>query len=212
MFFGGHGRALAAPLSVGWTFASLSFPTAYGFGWVKPFPGFLGFLHFSAGVPTIDHPVQFLRVMGSPGIEKILFGGFPQPWGNSLPLVLLLCGLVVLLFRAVDFTTAVSFFLTMGVLNTVLWFVLPGKIPSPDGLWVGDFLFAGFFVLSDLRTAARTREGRFVTGVLAGFLAFLIRFFAASPDGAYFAVLATNSFCPLIDEASLTWSVPEAKT
>ncbi|MGD9940844.1 MAG: RnfABCDGE type electron transport complex subunit D [Clostridia bacterium] len=211
VFFGGHGRSLAAPLAVGWAFGALSFSTAYGFGWLKPFPGTLGFQHFSAGIPIIDHPVEFLSYMPDTGLGNILLGAFPQPSGNAIPLVLLVCGMVVFLLRASDFATAASFFLTIALLDTFFWIILPGQFPSPGSLLVGDLLFAGIFVLSDSRTAARTRGGRYATGCLAGVLGFLIRFFAASPDGTYFAVLAANSFCPLIDEVFISHSVKRTK-
>jgi len=41
-------------------------------------------------------------------------------------------------------------------------------------------------------------------GILAGAVALLIRTFAASPDGVFYAVLFANVFAPIIDEGVLT--------
>ncbi|MCD6121042.1 MAG: RnfABCDGE type electron transport complex subunit D [Spirochaetales bacterium] len=205
-FFGGHRREIASPIAIGWTFAALSFTTAFGFGWTYPFPGFLkGFTALKAALPTIDHPIVLFTSKAALPLTDLLTGNFPQTPGNAVPLVLLACGLILLILKAVDYRGFISFSGTILILAVVFRFLMPEKIAPVSSLLVGNFLFASFFVYPVLQTSSRTYAGRWITGILAGTAAFLIRNFSSYPDGIFFAVLFGNIFSPIIDEAVLSY-------
>jgi Na+-translocating ferredoxin:NAD+ oxidoreductase RnfD subunit len=201
-FFGGYGRQVVSPVAFGWAFAALSFPRAFGFGWSYPFASaFSGFRHWSAALPLVDHPLGFLATGNPVATSTILSGSFPQPPGNALPILVLCLGILLLILRAISFRTCLGF---LGA-TLILTVALPGFATAPvmQTLLVGDTLLVAFLVLSDTRTCSRTVQGRWITGVVAALVAFLIRHFASVADGSFFAVLFVAVFAPLIDEAFL---------
>ncbi len=201
-FFGGYGRHPVSPVAFGWTFAALSFPNAFGLGWSYPFASaFSGFTHWTASLPLVAHPLGFLAEGNPVSTMSILSGGFPQPPGNALPGLVLLLGVLLLILRATAFRTCLSFLGT----TLILALAFPGLNEAPllQTLLVGDTLWVAFLILPDMRTSARTVQGRWLTGMVAALVAFLIRHYAATADGAFFAVLFVAVFTPLIDEAFL---------
>ncbi len=203
-FFGGHGKEIASSLAIGWTFAALSFPTAFGFGWSYPFPGLSrGFTTLKAALPTVDHPITLFKTRATLSLFDLITGNFPQPPGNAIPLLLIVCGILILLLRVVDYRGFVSFAGTTFLLSVIFRFLMPEKISPISSLLVGNFLFASIFVYPVFQTSARTYGGRWVAGILAGSAYFLIRNFSSYPDGVFFAVLFGNIFSPIIDEAFL---------
>lgn len=203
-FFGGHGRALASPVAIGWAFAALSFPFEFNLGWSLPFPGFfLGFTRYSAAVITTEHPLVYLRYRLPESLETLIRGAFPQPAGNAVPVLLLGVGLILLLLRAIDYRTCLAFFTTVLILNFSLNALFPDHIHPMTSLLVGNLMLAGLFILPDRRIAARTPAGRWIIGILTGIVAVVIRNFSSFPDGVFFAVLFANVFAAIIDEGVL---------
>ena len=203
-FFGGHAREIASPIAIGWTFAALSFPTAFNFGWSYPFPGILrGFSVLRAALPTVDHPVTIFKSQASLSLFNLITGNFPQPPGNAIPIVLIVCSFIILLLRIVDYRGFLSFTGTMLILSITFRFIFPGSIAPISSLLVGNFIFASVFVYPILQTSARTYGGRWVSGILGGTAYFLIRNFSSYPDGVFFAVLFGNIFSPITDEIFL---------
>ena len=203
VFFGGHGREIASPVAIGWAFGILSFAREYEMGWVFPFSDFkTGLLNFSASVPTIDHTITYLKEH-TVSLGEILTGHFPQVLGNSIPIVLLVCGIIVLLLRAVDAKTSLSFIITVIVLTFISVQIDPKLSKFIDALFVGNLFFAAFFILPVRQTSGRACKGKIITGIICGAVAFMIRTFSSFPDGVLFAVLFANVFTALIDELVL---------
>lgn len=203
-FFGGHGRALASPVAISWAFAALSFPFAFNIGWSLPFStSSFGFKHYIAAVLTVDHPLLYFDRRIPESITEILSGNFPQTTGNAIPYVVLVCGVVLLLFRAIDFRMCLSFIGTVSVLAVSCKFLLPEVFQHVFELFIGNLFFVTFFIVSDRRIAPRTPKGRWLVGILTGVVAFLIRSFSSFPDGTFFAVLFGNVFSAIIDEGVL---------
>ena len=98
VFFGGYGRHVVSPVAFGWSFAALSFPAAFGFGWSYPFTGTMeGTEHWSAALALVEHPLEFMaRRPDAIGLPDILAGACPQPPGNTLPGMVILLGLMLL--------------------------------------------------------------------------------------------------------------------
>jgi len=202
IFFGGHEYRLFSPVALGWAFGSLSFTRAFSLGWVYPFPGFIVKKTFwSAMIPVIDHPLDLLEARGPISLFSLLTGDFPQPLANAVPMVTIICGLLLILLKAIDFRTVAAFFIT---LSALFWVFQPlGIVPGMESIFVGNILFAAFFILPERRLASRTFPGRWIMGIIAAILTFVIRSFSGFPDGVFYAVLLTNIFSALIDEAVL---------
>lgn len=92
--------------------------------------------------------------------------------------------------------------LLMGwIANTFATPTYPASYLSPvEQLLYGGLAFAAVFMATDPVTAARTRTGQYIYGVLIGVIAVLIRTYNNGyPEGAMLAVLLMNVFAPLID-------------
>ena len=64
----------------------------------------------------------------------------------------------------------------------------------------GAVMLGAFFIATDPVTCPATARGRVLFGVLVGVLIYVIRSWAAFPDGVAFAVLLGNAAAPLIDQ------------
>lgn len=85
--------------------------------------------------------------------------------------------------------------------TSLLFFLLhPARYPQPlFHLLSGGTMLGAFFIATDPVTAATTGKGRWIYGLLAGLLVFVIRSFGGYPDGIAFAVLLVNLAAPSID-------------
>ncbi len=202
VFFGGYGHHLFSPVALGWAIGSLSFSRPFSLGWVHPFPGFVLGKAFRTGmVPLIDHPVVFFNNRGPIPLQSILNGDFPQPISNAIPIITIVLGILLILFNVIDYRTITAFIATSFLFLFVYSFF--SKDMPLESILIGNTLFAAFFILADRRIAARTYWGRRLTGILAAILTMVIRGFSESPDGVFYAILLTNIFSALIDEAVL---------
>ncbi len=93
----------------------------------------------------------------------------------------------------------------LGMVVTVLVFNHLGNQPMADMPWywhlvLGGYAFGLVFMATDPVSAAMTDAGRWVFGLLIGFLTVLIRVAnPAFPEGMMLAILFGNIFAPLID-------------
>ena len=163
----------------------------------------MGYTRFMAAVPTIDDPAIFLQAQRTVLLSDLLLGNAPNTPGMAVPLLVLACGLVLYLLRAVDVRSSVVFLAMAGVLGFVFHRVLPGQFADPRFLLTGNLILAGLFIFPDRRISPRTWGGRLVTALVAGVIAFLVRNLSNFPCGVMFAVLFANVFSPIIDEGFL---------
>ena len=200
VFFGGHGYEIFSPVALGWAFGSLSFTRPMSLGWVFPFPGFIVDKNFwSSMIPVAEHPIDFFTARGPIPLNSLLLGDFPQPLSNAVPMVTIICGVCLLLFRVIDFRTVFSYLITLAALFVI--FQPIADVNLVDSLLVGNVLFVAFFILPDFQLVSRTFAGRWIMGIIAAALTFIIRSFSGFPDGVFYAVLLTNIFSALVDEA-----------
>jgi len=206
VFFGGHGYRIFSPVALGWAFGALSFTRPLNLAWVFPFPGLeVNKVFWSSMVPVIDHPLEYFASRGPVPLNSLLLGDFPQPLSNAIPLITILCGVLLILFRVIDVRTVFTYLVTLVVLFLVFQTSKGVRIAdSFDTIFIGNILFAAFFILPDRRLASRTFGGRWIMGVFAAALTFIIRSFSGFPDGVFYAVLLTNIFSAIVDEAVLS--------
>ncbi|HQU72670.1 MAG TPA: RnfABCDGE type electron transport complex subunit D, partial [Calditrichia bacterium] len=75
-------------------------------------------------------------------------------------------------------------------------------------LVVGGFAFGTVFMATDPVSAAYTRQGQFLYGLLIGALCVLIRVInPAFPEGMMLAILFGNVFAPIIDKIFINQNI-----
>lgn len=204
--FGGFGRNVFNPALVGRAFVYVSFPSFLTVQWTKPFDNILGgFAHF-IGTPvdeiTTATPMLLFRTTGEMvDYLKLFLGNISGSLGETSALLIILAGLYLLFTKTASWETMI--FTLIGFLVTNSAFYLAGveSVPNPlFGLLSGGILFAAVFMSTDPISAPKTREAKFIYGLLIGGITVLIRGFALFAEGAMFAILIANTFAPILDE------------
>ncbi len=136
----------------------------------------------------------------SQSLSDMILGFIPGSIGET-SIVAIAIGAVILLWTGIaSWRTMLSVFVG-GALTAALfgWLELT-PIPWYEHLVLGGFAFGAVFMATDPVTSARTEKGKYVFGLLVGFMAVLIRVKNPGyPEGMMLAILLANMFAPLID-------------
>lgn len=130
----------------------------------------------------------------------MICGFIPGSIGET-SVIAIAIGAVILLWTGVaSWKTMLSVFVGGGL--TAAMFGAFGMTPIPwyEHLVLGGFAFGAVFMATDPVTSARTEKGKWVFGLLIGFMAVVIRVMNPGyPEGMMLAILFANMFAPLID-------------
>lgn len=86
-------------------------------------------------------------------------------------------------------------------LSSILYLAGNSQIPNPVfGIIAGGFLFGTVFMATDPVSSPKTKEGRWIYGIIIGIVTVIIRGYALFAGGMMFAILIGNTFAPIIDE------------
>jgi len=119
---------------------------------------------------------------------------------NSITLI---ASIILIAMNIIDWIVPCAFLLTYGL--CVRFFSL---MPFGFGFSGGDILFAlltsgilfiAFYLLTDFSTMPRTRTGKIISGILAGFFAFILCGPGGSSAGGIFTVFLINIINPIIE-------------
>ena len=118
--------------------------------------------------------------------------------------LLTLCSSIVLLsvktiHKTLPFTFLIVYGLLVYLFPSAAQASAYGKGDILSAVLTSGALFSAFFVMNDSGSIPRSWEGRFITGILTGILAFCIAGPGAIPAGIPFAVLFVDCLTPLIE-------------
>ena len=136
-----------------------------------------------------------------------MFVGFiPGSVGETSKIMILLGAGLLLFTKIASWRTIVG--AVLGLLVTAALFNLLAPyssnsmltIPPHYHLVMGGFLFGTVFMATEPVTGAHTDRGRWIYGMMIGFLTVVIRSInPAYPEGVMLAILLMNAFAPVID-------------
>ncbi len=144
--------------------------------------------------------------------------GFVQgPMGSTSALAAGLGALLLIRLGIVSWRTMAG--VLVGAAATLLalrwWVTDPGPLLTIPPYWhltLGSLGFGIAFLAADPVTSATTQPGRWVYGILIGFMVVLIRSqHPLHPDGVVLAILLGNVFAPLIDSFFVWTSIRRRK-
>jgi electron transport complex protein RnfD len=121
---------------------------------------------------------------------------FRNPYGSmgEVSALLIILGLVILLaFRVIDWRTPAAY---IGSVFVLTWWA------GRDAIFYtlsGGVLFGAVFMATDYVTSPITKKGKVIFGLGCGFLTFLMRLYASTPEAVAYAILFMNALTPLID-------------
>ena len=131
-------------------------------------------------------------------------GAMPGSFGETSTLAILAAALILCFTRIASWRVMAGCLVGM-VATALLFNVIPSTNPmfTMTPMWhlvLGGFAFGAVFMATDPVSAAMTNTGRWIYGILIGFMCVLIRVVnPACPEGMMLAIMFGNLFAPLID-------------
>ncbi|MEN2281949.1 NADH:ubiquinone reductase (Na(+)-transporting) subunit B [Algoriphagus sp. SE2] len=164
---------------------------------------------YTAGVEGTQTVVQALAAHNTAlGADLFSFGNMFIGWipgsiGETSTLMALLGALILIATGVASWKIIVSGFAGAYIMGTVMNLLAVNEYMAmpPQYHWVmGGLAFGIVFMATDPVSAAQTETGKWIYGLLIGFLTVIIRVTnPAYPEGIMLAVLFMNVFAPLID-------------
>jgi Na+-transporting NADH:ubiquinone oxidoreductase subunit B len=200
--FGGTGKNFLNPALTGRAFLYFAYPAAMSGDAVwTAVDGYTGATPLSLAASGGVEAIQEAGYSWS----QTFFGMMPGSLGETSTLAILIGAAFLIYTRVANFRIIFGVFL--GMVATTLLFNLIGSDTNPmfsvPWYWhmtIGGLAFGMVFMATDPVSAAMTDKGRWIYGLLIGFMAVLIRVVnPAFPEGIMLAILFGNMFAPLID-------------
>ncbi len=159
----------------------------------------------SAGADAVTGATPLSLVMNGhpealPSTWELFLGTIPGCIGETCKIAILIGAAILIFTQVADWRIMLT--VVAGGYATALVCNLAGLCPAAahQQLLMGGFLFGAIFMATDPVTAAHTRTGKYIYGLLIGVLAILIRTLNKGyPEGMMLAILLMNIFAPLID-------------
>ncbi len=212
--FGGTGRNIFNPAIVGRVFLSVAFPKEMSVDWLLPLnQGLGGFVRYSADAISQATPLAAFK-NGVPATNwlGLFLGSGAGCVGETFRAGIVLGGVFLILVKISNWRLPVSALLSMALFSGLGSHLFPQKVaPMLFQLSSGGLLLGMFFMLTDPVTSPFTKAGKWVGGILFGFLVVLIRGFSGYMEGVMFSILLVNVFTPLIDRMILDIKYPKIK-
>ncbi len=187
--FGGLGYNIFNPALAGRAFLSVCFPREMT-TWVLP-------SYFNPDAVTGPSPLGESFIAQGDKLtlyRDLLFGNTSGSMGETSALLILAGGIILLLFRIIDWRIPVFYLGTVAI----------GSLLAGDDiifqLLAGGLMIGAFFMATDYATSPVVGNGRIIFAVGLGVLTVLFRNFGPMPEGVCFSILIMNAFTPLIDK------------
>lgn len=210
--FGGTGRNVFNAAIVGRIFLTIAFPQAMTVSWSAPFAqGLGGFIHFSADAVTQATPLALFKneKIITP-YTNLLFGNSMGCIGETFRIGIIIGGLFLILAKISSWRIPLSAVLSVCVFSWLGHLVNPEKFAPPlFQILSGGLLLGAFFMATDPVTCPFTKAGKWIGGILLGFLVVLIRGLSGYVEAVMFSILLFNVFSPLIDRVVLDIRYPK---
>ncbi len=228
MAFGGFGMNVFNPALVARAFVYITFPIYSTARWMptakfSDFPGgFAAWLYSplqdSVSAMTAATSLSAFRDGATtlPSLWQLFFGNIHGSFaslgsttligggsiGETSAFLLILGGLYLLAKKAANWKIVASFFGSFWVLQTLFNIADPQRAGNAlFGLLAGGVVLAGFYMVTDPISAARTETGQVIFGFMVALFTILIRAYSLFAGGVMFAILLGNTFSPIVDYA-----------
>ena len=199
--FGGTGKNFLNPALTGRAFLFFAYPASISgdAAWVA-LDGFSGATALSlASAGGVEN------IQATYGWFQAFFGFIPGSMGETSTLACMLGAAFLLYTRVASYRIMAG--VMIGMISMSMLFNVVGSDTNPmfaiPWYWhmvMGGFAFGAVYMATDPVSAAVTDTGRWVYGVMIGFMVVIIRVVnPAFPEGMMLAILFSNMFAPLID-------------
>lgn len=129
--------------------------------------------------------------------NDLFFGRYAGCIGETSSFLLIIGGIYLVIRRVISPIIPVSFIGTVAVATLI----------SGDNLWValfgGGLMLGAIFMATDYVTSPTGKLGKLIFGIGCGLITFVIRKFAALPEGVSYAILIMNILVPHINKLTM---------
>lgn len=133
-------------------------------------------------------------------LEKYFWGVRPGCIGETCIPALLLGGIILFLFRLINWRVPVCFIGSVAVLSGAVNFFFPGVTPPAlFHLFTGGLFLGAIFMATDMVSSPVSNKGCILFGLGCGIITSVIRIWGNYPEGVSFGILFMNALVPLID-------------
>ncbi len=200
--FGGTGKNFLNPALTGRAFLFFAYPAAMSGDavWTAA-DGFSGATALSSAAADGVNGILASNITWF----DAFIGTIPGSLGETSTIAIFLGGVMLVVTKIASWRIIAGVMLGMIVTSMLLNMVSSDTNPMFALPWywhlvTGGFAFGMIFMATDPVTAAHTNAGRWIFGILIGFMVVLIRVVnPAFPEGMMLAILFANIFAPLID-------------
>ena len=204
MVFGGFGRNVFNPALVGRAFIYINFPNPMTIVWNDAAAGSFqgGFAQYLT--PTIDAvseatPMILYNYTGKiTNLSSLFLGNIPGAIGESFKILIILAAIYLIYTKTASWEIMLGCLIGFLSTGTLMYFMYDGINPI-YGMMMGGFLFGTAFMATDPISAAKTKKGKWIFGIIIGVVTVLIRALSLFNGGMMFAILMGNTFAPIID-------------
>lgn len=207
--FGGFGKNVFNPALVGRAFVYVCFPIPLATVWNHNLAGQNGGLgglvaYLSPVVDTVSTATPMLLYRTDQDYTQLLslfLGNTSGSMGETSALLILAAGAYLIYTKTAAWENIVSTLVGFLAANTAFYLLGIPSVPHPlYGLLSGGILFGAVFMVTDPISSPKTKEAKWIYGILIGVSTVVIRGFALFAGGMMFAILIGNTFAPLLDE------------
>lgn len=187
--FGGLGCNFANPAITARIALLVSFP-AFMAGFSEPFS------HTVSSATPLAY-ISSSSVAETLTVKNLFFGAHSGCVGETSTFLLIMGGLYLVLRRVISPIIPLSFVGTVALLSVI----------SGDNVSIavcgGGLMLGAIFMATDYTTSPTTNLGKLIFGLGCGLITFVIRKFAALPEGVSYAILIMNILVPYINKLTL---------
>lgn len=203
--FGGTGKNFLNPALTGRAFLYFAYaPQISGDSVWTAVDGFSGATALSQ-IATDGMPIILAATGDQLTWLDAFIGRMQGSIGEVSTLAILIGAIVLLTMRIASWRIMLGVFVGMVVFSTMLNMIGSDTNPGFATPWywhlvLGGFAFGMVFMATDPVSSAMTNQGKWVYGIIIGFVVVMIRVLnPAYPEGMMLAILFGNLFAPLID-------------
>lgn len=204
--FGGFGKNVYNPALAARAFVYVCFPAPLTMGWVRPASGFPGgfatYITQSVDAMAQATPMSIFRETGIYGnFTDLLIGNISGSLGETSAILIILAGIYLIYKKVASWEIMTGVLIGFTGLSGAL--LLLGNTQVPNilfGLFSGGLLFGTVFMSTDPISAPKTKEAKWIYGILIGIVTVIIRGYSLFSGGIMFAILISNTFAPIMDE------------
>jgi Na+-transporting NADH:ubiquinone oxidoreductase subunit B len=203
MSFGGFGRNVFNPALVGRAFIYVNFPNPMTIVWNEAARGFPGGFstYLTAGIDAVSEAtpmISYNTIEEIMGLNSLILGNIPGAVGETYKILIILAAIYLVYTKTASLEIMLGCLIGFFAAGSLMHYFYDGINPI-YGMMMGGFLFGTVFMATDPISAAKTKKGKWIFGIIIGVVTVLIRALSLFNGGMMFAILMGNTFAPIID-------------